>query len=848
MFKCPKCRNPLQIKRISLNAGYLVVCKHCRKHLMTSLDVKTEKEAYNEFVAMMLRAQRKEKLKRENKLEKIRKLVSSQGLKLGELPSLIKEVFLSPDCEVVTYKFFRSGEIKLGSKVEETNLDRDLVKGLKESGIEHFFKFQEEALNKVIEGSNVVIVAPTGTGKTEAFTVPILQLIRQGSNSPGVKALFIYPTKSLARDQLRKIKFLSKHVGVEVGIFDGDTPYRKRKEIINSPPDIVITNFDVLNYHLMNQTSFFQILKTVKYVVIDEIHTYTGAFGSNVYFILKRMKRFTGNLKFICSSATIANPKEFVEALIEDEVEVIGEPSGRRGNLHVLILFPQKVSSTTLIVSLAKKLSRKDYKFLVFTNSHLFAEILNKAIRRAKVKVNIHRAGLPKKHRREVEKKFLTGELNAIVSTPTLELGIDIGNLQAVISTPIGFTRFLQRIGRAARKEGQEGVAFLVLKDNDQISLYYHERPDDFFKDIDPAYVEPKNPVVAKHQLLAACLDKPLSKDEVEKEFSEFRQVLNQLIKNKLVSKIGGRFYPEFVKARKILSRYSIRGIGEKVYIFYGKKTIGEREMPLAMRELFPGAVYLHGGKIYVSRKFSFTKGTGRSEVDKLSPDYPYYTIAKRYTLPSVIKVIEKRKVWNTEVSYCDLKVSEIVEGYFIKEINTQKTILEKGLEKPLVYTYKTKGLFFKAPQPGRKIEEILSRGYWKEEYGDIFSGVFHAVEHVLIESSNMLTGGGSKEMGGVSLGDTGYIVVYDGCVGGNGLTKLLYDKIEEAFKRSLFILEKCSCKRVDGCPKCTYSYQCGNNNKPLFKLGAVESLREILSGGKVVCEETLPKISKSYA
>jgi DEAD/DEAH box helicase domain-containing protein len=251
---------------------------------------------------------------------------------------------------------------------------------------------------------------------------------------------------------------------------------------------------------------------------------------------------------------------------------------------------------------------------------------------------------------------------------------------------------------------------------------------------------------------------------------------------------------------------------------------MGERSMPMAAREIHPGALYLHGGKHFkvISFKYNQKLGGGEIILQAIQP-VNHKTTANRFAIPTILKINERKDVMGSEVIYCDLQITEHVTGYKVSDIFTNKLIQEQDFEEPIIYTFTTKGFMFTMPRPTKMLNELQ---HISEE--TILNGTFHAVEHVVIESSSMLTGGGSSELGGISMGTSGAIFVYDGAKGGSGLSKLLYDRLEEGFKRSIEILRNCKCSSADGCPRCTYSYQCGNNNQPLSKLGALESLEHL--------------------
>ena len=773
-MKCPICNNDLLI--IKYNNRYAVICFNCK--IKENIYADSDEEAYKNFC---------------NKLE----------LKIKSVPNILRRFFN----EIVYIKEIKNEEIPLGSSVDELKIDDRIKNVLKIFGIKRLYKFQEDAINKIIEGRNVVIVAPPASGKTEAFLIPILDnILKEGGI--GVKALFIYPTKALARDQLRKFKIYEKFLGIRFEVFDGDTSLEDRERIYKNPPDILISNPDMLHYHL--NTKYKSLFTTIRFLVLDEIHEYKGALGTNLYFIIRRLKRFR-RFQIIGASATIKNPKEFASQLFGEDVDIVREDFGKK-QMKVLMLYPKNRSSYSLVIDLIKTF--KDKKVLIFTNSHRTAELLTLIAKKSGLKVDIHRAGLSKEHRINVEKMFREGVLKHVISTPTLELGIDIGDVDVVISYIINYTRLLQRFGRAGRR-GQMSYGIIILKEDDTISNYYKNNPEDFFSDIEPIYLETKNEDIAYYQILAASLDKIIR----EEEFEDYKDVLDKLVKDGLLKRIGKIYIPVENRARAILKGYSIRSVGDNVIIKYNDKVIGERNLPIALRELYPNAIYIHAGNVYRVKKFDLKV----AELEKFDR-YDLKTEPLRYSIPEIVEEIERKKVFGIDVAYCKFKINEVVYGYIEKEVFTNKVVSKNIFDNEICYSYETKGFVFKAPELNYDDDEKIS-------------GSYHALEHVLIESSDMLTGSSSNEIGGVAMSN-GFIYIHDACKGGNGVSKLLYKRLEEAFLRALKILESCDCNREDGCPKCTYSYNCGNNNRPLFKNGAIELIRRIISGERTRLEE----------
>jgi len=714
---------------------------------------------------------------------------------------ITKEILFSKKDYISQYKVLKNPTPKMGCKVEELGLDEYISDHLKELKIEQFYKFQEEAIQEITFGENVVIEAPTASGKTEAFLIPVIQKIKKDGNNGNVFAIFVYPTKALARDQYPKIQKFAEKMEINVKVFDGDTNLVDRREIIDNPPHILITNFDVLHYHLWHQTKFSSILASTKILIVDEAHVYSGIFGSNVHYIIKRLKRICSNkLQFVAASATLENSKEFCQQLFGEKMQII-HGSGKKGMTDFVMLFPSLRTQRALMVELTKKLTEKNHKTMVFNNSHLNSELLAIQAKKQKVNIKVHRAGLMANYRTSVEKQFKEDSIQAISCTPTLELGIDVGNVDCVISSTIPVNRLIQRIGRAARK-GQRGYAFLALG-NDPISQYYKNHPDDYFEDVEKKYIDHKNPFVEEFQVLAMACDRPISKHEL-KEHQEI--IEHHIIKENLLV-FNNRIIPNFDKINSMLNEYSIRGIGKSIDIFLNGKKVGDRVLPIALEELHKDAIYFLAGVRYKVQEFDYPE-KNYAKLKRIHKDYPYYTKSLTEEWPTIETVFESRKANGIEVAFCKLHIQKKVYGYVNIELGQEITQGEKvELETPLEYDFVTKGIVFHAPRPLKMIEKAEDEDY-------VEASGYHATEHVVIEGSNMITGGVSQDLGGISLGTSGLIFIYDGAIGGSGASKALYDRFEKALERSMFIVKECPCQNEAGCPRCTFSYRCGNNNE----------------------------------
>lgn len=840
-YRCPNCTslNSLRVNRI-FDGRLLFTCEKC--HVCSVLPFYNNlDETYLEFLDRFDNGYvtifedlkiilEKEKLVR-SKTE-IEKMIKKSKIN----NDLINEILYSDLDYVVDVIKLEESKIAIGKELDELPLDDTILNQLKSRNILTLYKFQEEAIFNILREKNTVIIAPTASGKTEAFCLPILQKIYDLKNqlniknvtfshnqnefgTKQIKAVFIYPTKALARDQLSKIIEYSKNMNIMVKIFDGDLNANEKQNFYEFPPDIVITNFDSLHYHLLNNTKLIKLLNTLEYLVVDEVHTYTGIFGSNVHYIIKRLERIINNKKLhlIACSATLRNVKEFCDLLFSRKMEIVNG-IGKKGHTNFAILYPSLRSNKSLVIELIKKITKK-HKTLVFSNSHISAELIAFTSSKQGIKIGVHRAGLPPKDRKVVENSFKNGIIDVISSTPTLELGIDIGDVDAVISNLVPVNRLIQRLGRAARK-GQEGYAFLTLG-NDPISQYYKNHPADYFVDEEIPYIDPFNPIIMENQILAMCFDRPISKLESK----NYLLTLSKLERKGLVIFSNGKYLPNREK-QNILKNYSIRGIGNVVDILFNGKIIGNRNLPQALEELHDDAIYFLSGRRYKVKKLILDQESERNfaEIDKIPINYPYYTKSIMEEYPEVIESFEEKEIFGIKLRYCSLNIFKKVLGYsnieIGKEINQGKKVF---LSEPITYNYTTKGFIFRVPSP----IEILKMASEKEKVE--VSG-YHATEHVLIEGSSMLTGGASQDIGGISLGDTGMIVIHDGSIGGNGASKSLFDKFELAVKRAHSILIECTCENDDGCPRCTYSYRCGNNNEYLHKKAAIEVLNRILN------------------
>nr|MEB3851620.1 DEAD/DEAH box helicase [Desulfurococcales archaeon] len=697
----------------------------------------------------------------------------------------------------------RSGDPPPGPDPCSAGLPDKLCAALRSRGITRLYAHQYEALEGFRRGESIVIASGTGTGKTEAFLIPILEDLIAAGPSPGRPyAVVVYPTKALARDQLVRIKSLAEAgLGFRVEVLDGDTPRGRRSEIYIDPPHILVTNPDMMHYGMAFSDRFRGLISRASVVVLDEMHVYSGVFGSHVSWVLYRLRRLAGGrrLRFMGAGATIGNPEELASTLFGSPARVVVGPRRRRGTAYHILVDQGRASRWTLAAALIAGLAREGLKVLGFADSHQMAELVARIARRSfGVNVGVHRAGLDAAQRREVEEWFREGRLRAVVATPTLELGIDIGDLDAVVTArmPRSYAAYLQRAGRAGRG-GRPGVVITILGD-DPIESYFLARPREYFEqEVDPSYLERSNLEVAKLHAAAILLQEGLVDGGGLPE--PLLQALESLESLGVARRVrGSSYYPDWKAARAFVESRSLRSSGPIVGIYDvsrgpSGRRIGFRELPQALYDLYPGAIYYHGGRGMVSLRLDVA-GL-RAEVRPLGGEVGFYT-KPLYTVDVVaVRPIDERRALGLKLVYADVKLTVSVEGYIVREEYSGAQLSEVRYEEPITWSYWTKGVMGRFPDPGfEKLIDAMS--------------AYHALEHVLISASRPVVGAADTDLGGISY-PSGHIVIYDSAPGGHGASRLVFDRFERVVRVAERILEGCTCD--DGCPRCVFSPYCGS-------------------------------------
>jgi len=698
---------------------------------------------------------------------------------------------------------------ELGPDINELDIDEKLKGTILQYGIKRLYKYQYEAYKKIKNRENVLIISGTGTGKTEAFLIPIIDLAIKGE-----RTVLVYPTKALARDQLNRIYSLVRELGLNVGIFDGDTPEKERERLYRDPPHILITNPDMMHIGLALSERFRFLVRTADHFVFDEIHVYEGVLGSHLRNLVDRIREFNKEIHIVGSSATIKATKYLLEELFGVEGDIIEGSKRRRGVAIHSLINSKGASRWTLSAFLAAILIKKGLKVLIFTDSQQMCELVAKISDKFGINLEVHRAGLNVEERIRTEEKLRSGKIDGVVATPTLELGLDIGAIDAVImaENPPNFTKYLQRAGRAGRRN-KVALIFTILGE-DPIDSYYLRHPKEFFeRQTNSLTFDRTNLEVIKIHAAAYLAEKfRVNLDRLPELWRRAYSVLNE---EGIVKIMNSHVYATH-NTRKFVSSTSLRSIGPIIRIYEKDKKMGERELPQALHDLYPNAVYLISKKTYLVEELNLNSLVAK--VKRVNNDLPYYT-KPLYTMDLLeFHKKDEREVYGVKVEYGDMKLLMSVLGYLTYDIYSarkEKTKNEYTYNEPINFTYATKGLMIYHPL----VDDFNLIDHME---------AYHATEHVLISSARVVAGASLTDLGGISF-PSGHVVIYDSAIGGTGVAKLLFERLEQAYEISLDIVKNCNCE--DGCPNCVYSPYCGNNNKFLSRRKSLRLINDVIGG-----------------
>ena len=693
-------------------------------------------------------------------------------------------------------------------------------------GVEALYAHQAAAWESAARGEHFVVTTGTASGKTLAFNLPVLDAL---AREPKQRALYLYPTKALAQDQLRALGSF-RLPKLRAAIYDGDTAAERRWQV-RKWANLILSNPDMLHVGVLpHHDRWGDVLSNLAYVIVDEAHVYRGVFGSHVANVLRRLRRlariYGAEPQFLLASATIANPGELGSRLIGVETTVIGDDAAPRAERTVALWNPPltdeelglRASALGEASKLLADLVSRGLRTLCFSKSRRAAELVHRftADRLGDdSRLSPYRAGYTPAQRREIERRLLEGDLLGVSATNALELGIDVGLLDCVIS--VGFpgtvASLRQQWGRAGRRG--HGLAVLVASE-DALDQYFMREPRALLgRRVEAAILDHENPRVLDGHVLAAAFEAPL--DDRDREVLgnaalERAAALPELRRTKAGYVWAGRDYPA--------ARVALRSTGpESFTVVDGSNgtVLGIVEQERAYSTVHEGAIYLHLGESYRVRELDLVARA--AVVEPFSGDY--YTQAKTETRTAIVEAVKAERKLGVELSFGSVVVTDQVVGYQKRSIQTQESLELVPLDLPQT-EFETEAVWFLP-------EAWMLEGLEREPR---LLGSLHAAEHSLIALLPLWAMCDRWDIGGLSTNlhfQTGRptIFVYDGHSGGVGIAERGFDVFAGWAEDPAKLLRGCPCER--GCPSCVQSPKCGNLNEPLDKAGALTLLGRML-------------------
>ncbi len=710
------------------------------------------------------------------------------------------------------------------------SLDPGFAAALRAAGIDRLYSHQRQAL-EAAASSNLIITSGTASGKSLAFNLPVLDGI---AREPKRRALYLYPTKALAQDQARKLGQL-RPPGLREAIYDGDTP-REERPAIRRRNNLVLTNPDMLHIGLLpHHKRWGDFMANLGWVVVDEAHTYRGVLGSHVANVLRRLRRvaraYGSEPRFLLASATIANPLELAERLVGTPFELIDDDGAPRAGREIAMWNPPltdralgaRRSALSEAADLLVELVSQGVRTICFLKSRRGIELIQRFARdnlAARGKQDLaeriapYRGGYTPQQRREIEARLSSGELLAVVATDALELGIDVGELDAAICVtfPGTVASLRQMWGRAGRR--RRGLAIYVAG-HDALDQFFCRHPDEFLeRPVEAAILDPSNDQIAARHLLAAAYELPLTDADEEIFGPGWRERAERLAAEGELRRAGTRLLPrrsEFVASKIALRSASADSVA--VIERDSGEMLGLVEAERAFTTIHPGAVYLHLGRSYEVELLD-VEGR-RAIVSRFDGDW--YTRPKKETEIYVERMREQRQVAGVDLHFGEVSVTEQVIAFQRVSISEQEPIDIVALELP-EQSFLTQALWYVLPE---RLSAALAP--------DALLGSLHATEHGQIAVLPLIAMCDRWDIGGLSTNvhfQTGRatIFVYDGHPGGVGITRRGYECFERLLDDAERLIAECPCE--SGCPSCVQSPKCGNLNEPLHKAGALELMR----------------------
>jgi DEAD/DEAH box helicase domain-containing protein len=746
-------------------------------------------------------------------------------------------------------------------------LHPDVIAGLARAGIERLYRHQAEALRSAWERTTIVTTG-TASGKSLCFNLPTLDALCRDAFA---RALYLYPTKALSQDQARALAAFGLTDRVRPAIYDGDTPREARADI-RRKANVVLTNPDMLHVGILpNHGAWERMFSHLRVVVVDEAHVYRGVFGSHVANVLRRLLRtaaaYGSDVRVLLASATIANPVELAERLtgLEDVglVDDDGSPTPRR---QIAMWNPPltdeaigaRRSAFGEAGELLARLVREGARCICFMKSRkgveLLARLVTEELERTHPelaeRVAPYRAGYTPQQRRELEARLTSGELSAVITTDALELGIDIGELDAavVVTFPGTVAALRQMWGRAGRRG--KGVAVYVAGE-DALDQFFCRHPEEFLqRPVEAAILDHESPQIFGAHLLCAAHEGPLEAGDAEFFGPRFQANAEALVGagllRKRTTKQGHDAYVLRRASDYPAGNVSLRSSSPDSFAIVDVSSgelLGQTEAARAHSTVHDGAIYLHLGQSYEVRELDLAER--RALVAPFDGDW--YTQPKRETDTNIERLLDRRETLGVTLSFGEVSVTETVLGYQRKRLSDHAQVDLVMLDMPQT-SFSTQALWFELDgatltglTAGEREADGGSAGRGAAEDGaiaipiDALLGSLHATEHAQIAVLPLIAMCDRWDIGGLSTNlhpQTGgpTIFIYDGHPGGIGITRLAYQRFEELCRDAHRLIAECPCK--SGCPSCVQSPKCGNLNEPLSKAGARVVLEGMLASG----------------
>jgi DEAD/DEAH box helicase domain-containing protein len=716
--------------------------------------------------------------------------------------------------------------------VEPPELHPELLAALRREGVERLYSHQREAYELVRSGENVVVATATASGKSLCYKIPAFENALESAAS---RALFLYPTKALAQDQLGKIRAFGVR-GVHPATYDGDTPQALRADV-RRRANVVLTNPDMLNVGVLpNHEAWADFLRNLRIVAVDEAHVLRGVFGSHVATVLRRLRRVAkmhgGDPAFVLTSATIANPQELAESLTGLPFSLVDEDGASSGERRVIFRNPplldkEKGERRSLLTEGAlvfASLVSQGVRTIAFAKTRKGAELIYRyAADRVGVdlarRISPYRAGYTPRERREIEGRLFRGDLLGVVSTSALELGVDVGALDAVVCCgyPGSVASIWQQWGRAGR--GDDPSLALYIAGRDALDQYLFENPKRVLgRRVESARVTLENQYILGPHLLAAALEAPLDASDEEYFGPAYRDVLQGLAGSGVLAASGERLV--YVGGESPARKISLRSASSETVLIADEEgeLIGTAEASRAPSELHPGATYLHRGAAYEVEELDLA---ARRALARRVPNR-FYTRPRVETDVEILEGVEERELANgATLHWGRVRTTDSVTFYKKVRVADDREVGVYPLDLPDVIL-DTQALWVTLPP--------LPKG--ARPSFESFGGALHAGEHGMIGLLPLFAMCDRADIGGLSTPihrqtTLPTIFVYDGYPGGVGISRRGYDAFESLARDTLGVITRCPCER--GCPACIQSPKCGNWNEPLSKDGAVSILRYLL-------------------